>query len=57
MSHPPLPLQLPPQAIDEFQALWKKHYGENLPREAAAVCAHRLLALLQILTELDIKNR
>ncbi len=25
-----LPVQLPPEAIEEFQAIWKNHYGEEI---------------------------
>jgi hypothetical protein len=46
-----LPLQLPPKAVDEFQALWKKTYGTALPRDLAIVRAHQLIALLQLLTD------
>lgn len=49
--HNLLPSQLPTQAIDEFQTLWKKHYGTELSREEATTRAHQLLALLQIITE------
>jgi hypothetical protein len=48
---PLLPGQLPPQAIDEFQALWKKHYGTDLNRAEATTRAHQFLVLLQIITE------
>lgn len=42
MSH------LPPQAITEFQALWKKHYGTELPAEEAAVRANEVFAVLRL---------
>lgn len=41
--------QLSPQAIAEFQALWKKHYGAELPPEQGVAQAHQLLALVQLL--------
>jgi hypothetical protein len=44
---------LPQQAIDEFQRLWKKHYGADLPRENAVLRAHQIYALFQMLTEAD----
>ncbi len=40
MSH------LPPHAIDEFRALWKKHYGIELSREEAVLRAHQLFMLV-----------
>jgi hypothetical protein len=43
--------QLPLQAIDEFQALWKKHYGTELSREEAVLRAHQTLSLLRLLTD------
>ena len=42
---------LPPQAIDDFQALWKKHYGIDLSREEAVARAHQVFSLVGLLTE------
>lgn len=42
---------LPPHAIDEFQALWKEHYGQELPREDAAQRAHQLFTLVRLLVQ------
>jgi hypothetical protein len=43
--------QLPPKAIDEFQVLWKKHFGQELPREEAILRAHQTLIMLRLLSE------
>ena len=42
---------LPPQAIQEFQALWKERYGEELPDEEAAARAHQVFTLVKMLVE------
>lgn len=42
---------LPPKAIDEFQSLWKKHYGVALSREAATARAHQVFGLIRLLAE------
>ena len=42
---------LPPHVIDEFQALWKEHYGAELPREDAAQRAHQLFTLVRLLAQ------
>jgi hypothetical protein len=42
---------LPAQAIAEFQARWKKHYGAELPREQAVVRAHQVFALIRLLAD------
>jgi hypothetical protein len=42
---------LPPQAITEFQELWKKHYGVELPLEQAQVRAYQVFAVLRLLME------
>lgn len=42
---------LPPEAIDEFQALWKKRYGCELPRDQAIISAHRLFTLVKSLLD------
>lgn len=39
---------LPPQAIDEFQVLWKRRYGVQLPRDEATVRAHQVFALIHL---------
>ena len=47
-----LPLHpLPPQAIDEFQALWKKYYGVELPREQAVTRAHQMFNFVRLLAQ------
>ena len=43
--------QLPPKAIDEFQALWKEHYGTELSREDATMRAHQVFTLVRMLVE------
>lgn len=50
MSH------LPAQAVDEFQALWKKHCGAELPREQATVRANEVFAVLRLLLEQPHRN-
>ncbi len=45
MSH------LPPHAIDEFQSLWKKYYGAELPREEAVIKAGQLLNFVRLLAQ------
>ena len=42
---------LPPQAIDEFQALWKKHYGVEVSREEATMRAHQVFTLVRMLVQ------
>ena len=42
---------LPPHAVDEFQALWKEHYGTELPREDAAQRAHQIYTLVRLLVQ------
>ena len=48
-SHAESMPQLSPKAIAEFQALWKKHYGTELPPEQAVTRAHQLIALVRLL--------
>ncbi len=45
MSH------LPPQAIAEFQALWKKHVAADLPPEQASSRANEVFAVLRLVLE------
>ena len=45
MSH------LLPQAITEFQALWKKHVGTDLPTEQASSRANEVFAVLRLVLE------
>jgi hypothetical protein len=40
--------QLPPQAIQEFQALWKKYCGEELTLEEANTKAHDVFLVLKL---------
>lgn len=42
---------LPPKAIDEFQALWKKHYGAELPRDQAVIRAEQIMTFVKLLVE------
>ncbi|MBV9468317.1 MAG: hypothetical protein JOZ57_03670 [Abitibacteriaceae bacterium] len=42
---------LPPHAIDEFQVLWKQHYGVVLSRDEAVDRAHQVFALVRMLVE------
>ncbi len=42
---------LPPHAIDEFQRLWKKHYGADLSREEATARAHQVFALVRLIVQ------
>jgi hypothetical protein len=42
---------LSPHAIDEFQELWKKHYGIELSREEATARAHQLFTLVRLLND------
>ena len=42
---------LPEKAIDEFQALWREHYGEELPREEAVGRAHQVFTLIAMLAK------
>lgn len=42
---------LPPQAITEFRALWKKHYAEDLPQEQATQRAQQVFTLIRLLTQ------
>lgn len=51
VSHAEAMTLLPPQAIDEFQALWKKRYGVELPREQAIVRAHQVYTLVRMVVE------
>lgn len=43
--------QLPEKAIDEFQTLWKEHYGEDLLRDEAVGRARQVFSLVQLLTK------
>ena len=43
--------QLSPQAIDEFQELWKKHFDEALSQEEAAARAHQTFTVLRLILE------
>jgi hypothetical protein len=42
---------LPPQAVAEFQALWKKHCGTSLPHEEAVLRANEVFAVLRLVLE------
>lgn len=42
---------LPPHAIDEFQALWRQHYGTELSREDASQRAHQLFTLVRLVVQ------
>jgi hypothetical protein len=48
--------QLPPQADNEFQSLWKQHFNEELPREEAAARAHQTFVVLRMLIEPPPEN-
>lgn len=41
--------QLHERAIDEFQNLWREHYGEDLPREEAVGRAHQVFTHIAML--------
>lgn len=47
---------LPHHAIDEFQVLWKKHYGAELPADQAAARAHQVFTVLRLLIEPSLHN-
>jgi len=42
---------LPPHAIDEFQALWKNHYGTELSREEATQRAHQVFTMVRMIVQ------
>ncbi|MBI4128114.1 MAG: hypothetical protein HY459_03515 [Parcubacteria group bacterium] len=42
-------MRLPPQAIQEFQALWRAEYGEDLDEPTARSYGERLLTMLSII--------
>ncbi len=42
---------LPPQAVAEFQALWKKHCDAELPPDQAALRANEVFAVLRLVLE------
>jgi hypothetical protein len=42
---------LPPQAIQEFQALWKQRYGVDLSAAEATERAHQVFALVRLLVQ------
>ena len=48
VSHDVLMSQLPPQAISEFQMLWKKHCDEELSFEEAATKAQDVFCVLRL---------
>lgn len=41
-------IQLPDEAIDEFQKIWKKTYGVELPRDEAIIRAHQVFAFVKL---------
>ena len=41
-------MQLPPEAIAEFKALWKKEFGEDISDEKAQSEARDLLTLTRL---------
>lgn len=40
-------MPLPPEAIKDFQAIWKKQYGDDLPDGEAVARAHEFLWLIR----------
>ena len=40
-------MKLPPQAIREFQTLWREQFGVDLAEEAASTNAVQLLSMMQ----------
>lgn len=43
--------RLPDEAIEEFNEIWRKEYGEELPYEEAAVRAAEVFAVIRLALE------
>lgn len=46
-------MRLPEESIAEFQAIWKKEYGEDLTHEKAAESAHNLVNFIKVLWDIS----
>lgn len=50
-------MQLPEESIREFQAIWKKEYGEDITYEKASESAHNLINFFQVLLDSAEEDR
>ena len=44
-------MEIPQKDLDEFKAIYKKDYGEDLSDEEAQVIAGRLLSILKVVSQ------
>jgi hypothetical protein len=49
-------MPLSQQAIEDLKAIYRKHYGRDLPDEEAWEMGHRLLRIFTVLTRMPKKS-
>ena len=49
-------MRLTDEHIAEFQALYRKHYGEEIGKDAALAKGLRLIRLMEIVLKHEVKN-